>query len=104
MGVTEDGSEVDPFWHGRVSFLKPPVVSDTMNIRWREFFFRLQRDKNDPRWALFGDWLCRSWNETHGGPEHLLRVYAYYVEETTNRPATKADRTLTPMVHECEAL
>ena len=101
MGVTADGTEVDPFWHGRVSFAKPPVVSDTMNIRWREFFFRLQRDKHDPRWRLFGDWLCRSWNETHAGPERLLRAYAYYVEETTNRPATKVDTTLTTMAHDC---
>lgn len=101
MGVTAGGTEVDPFWHGRLSFAKPPVVSDTMNIRWREFFFRLQRDKNDARWALFGAWLCRAWNETHAGPEQLDRAYAYYVEETTNRPATQTDRTLTLMVHAC---
>ena len=103
MGVQADGTEVDPFWHGRVSFAKPPVVSDTMNIRWREFFFRLQRQKDDPRWALFGAWLCRAWNESHAGPARLDRTYAYYVEETTNRPASKTDRTLTLMVHACEA-
>lgn len=101
MGVQADGREVDPFWHGAVSFVKPPVVSETMNIRWREFFFRLQRDKRDPRWASFGRWLCRSWNETHTGPEALRRVYAYYVEETTNRPATKVDGTLTVMAMDC---
>jgi Vitamin K-dependent gamma-carboxylase len=103
LGVQADGAEVDPFWHGPVSFVKPAVVSDTMNIRWREFFFRLQRDKNDPHWSLFGDWLCRAWNETHAGPERLDRAYVYYVEETTNRPANVADRTLTTMVHGCQA-
>lgn len=103
MGVRADGREVDPFWRGAVSFVKPPVVSETMNIRWREFFFRLQRDARDPRWASFGRWLCRAWNEAHAGPERLDRVYAYYVEETTNRPATKTDGTLTVMAHACAA-
>lgn len=101
MGVQADGTEVDPFWHGAVSFAKPPVVSDTMNIRWREFFFRLQRDKKDPRWKQFGAWLCRAWNETHAGGERLDRAYVYYVEETTNRPPDKADGTLTTMAYEC---
>jgi hypothetical protein len=103
LGVQQDGREVDPFWNGSVSFAKPPVVSETMNIRWREFFYRLQRDKRDPRWRGFGAWLCRRWNETHDGPERLDRAYAYYVEETTNRPASKQDGTLTLMVHACDA-
>jgi hypothetical protein len=103
-GIQADGSEVDPFWHrDRVSFAKPAVVSETMNIRWREFFFRLQRDARDPRWASFGRWTCRAWNEGHMGPERLDRVYVYFVEETTRRPAAKVDTTLTPMVHACEA-
>jgi hypothetical protein len=103
MGVQADGTEVDPFWHEKVSFAKPPVVSETMNIRWREFFFRLQRDKRDPRWQHFGAWLCRAWNETHSGDERLDRVYAYFVEETTNRPASKTDGTLTTMAYQCSA-
>jgi hypothetical protein len=101
LGVQADGTQVDPFWHGSVSFVKPPVVSNTMDVRWREFFLRLQRDASDQRWSLFGDWLCRAWNETHGGPARLERAYAYFVEETTNRPAGVEDRTLTTMVHEC---
>lgn len=101
-GIRADGAEVDPFWHrDSVSFAKPAVLSETMNIRWREFFFRLQRDKRDPRWASFGRWLCRAWNETHAGPERLDRAYVYFVEETTRRPATKIDGTLTLMAHTC---
>jgi hypothetical protein len=74
-----------------------------MNIRWREFFFRLQRDANDPRWASFGRWLCRAWNERHDGPEHLDRAYVYYVEETTTLPVPRRGNILTLMAHECAA-
>jgi len=102
MGVQHDAKEVNPFWLGQpVGFEKPPVVSETMNIRWREFFFRLQRDANDPRWASFGRWLCRAWNERHDGPEHLDRAYVYYVEETTTRPVPRRGNILTLMAHEC---
>jgi hypothetical protein len=103
MGVRADGARVDPFWRrDDVSFAKPAVLSATMNIRWREFFFRLQRDRRDPRWASFGSWLCRAWNEDHSGPERLDRAYVYFVEETTGRLASKIDGTLTLMAHECE--
>lgn len=103
MGVQRDAKEVNPFWPDRpAGFEKPPVVSETMNIRWREFFFRLQRDEKDPRWALLGRWLCRAWNERHDGPERLDRAYVYYVEETTKRPAPQRGNILTLMAHECE--
>lgn len=103
MGVRADGVQVDPFWRrDEVSFAKPAVPSATMNIRWREYFFRLQRDRRDPRWASFGSWLCRAWNEGHQGPERLDRAYVYFVEETTRRPASKTDSTLTLMAHACD--
>ncbi len=104
MGVQRNAVEVNPFWPDqRVGFDKPPVVSETMNIRWREFFFRLQRDATDPRWASFGRWMCRAWNERHAGPEQLDRAYVYYVEETTTRPAPQRGNILTLMAHECAA-
>jgi hypothetical protein len=102
LGVQADGRRVDPFWNRtEASFAKPPVVSETMGIRWREFFFRLQRDKRDPRWGWFGSWLCRRWNEAHHGPQRLDRAYVYYFEETTGRPG-KQDGSLTLLIHTCE--
>lgn len=104
MGVQRDGTEVNPFWRGApVGFEKPPVVADTMNIRWREFFFRLQRDAKDPRWPAFGRWLCRAWNEDHTGPAHLERAYVYFVEETTVKPAPQRGAILTVLAQECAA-
>lgn len=101
LGVQADGGRVDPFWGGEPSFAKPEVVSETMGIRWREFFFRLQRDKRDPRWKWFGSWLCRRWNETHDGSARLDRAYAYYFEETTGQP-WKQDGSLTLLIQSCE--
>ena len=104
MGVQRDGTEVNPFWRGQpVRFEKPAVVTETMNIRWREFFFRLQRDPADPRWPAFGRWLCRSWNEDHSGPAHLDRAYVYFVEETTVKPAPLRGPIRTLLAQECEA-
>ena len=103
MGVRVDGARIDPFWRREeVSFAKPAVLSETMNVRWRLFLLRLQRDRRDPRWASFGSWLCRAWNEDHRGPERLDRVYVYFVEETTRPLASKVDGTLTLMAHPCE--
>jgi hypothetical protein len=102
LGVLRDGREVNPFWRDRpVRFEKPPVVSETMNIRWREFFYRLQRDRRDPRWQSFGRWLCRDWNADHHGQEHLDRVYVYYVQETTRPGVPQHEPTLTLLAHPC---
>jgi hypothetical protein len=102
LGIQRDGEEVSPFWRDRpVSFEKPPVVTETMNIRWREFFFRLQQDARDPRWRSFGRWLCRAWNERHTGAAQLDRAYVYYVEETTGASGPRRERTLTLMAHDC---
>lgn len=105
LGVQADGAQVDPFWNrpwrGPDALAKPEVVSETMNVRWREFFFALQRDARDPRWTSFGRWLCRRWNETHAGPERLDRAYVYFVEETTGG-GPRPDRILTLLVHACE--
>jgi hypothetical protein len=104
MGVQRDGTEVNPFWRGQpVGFEKPAVVTETMNIRWREFFFRLQRDPTDPRWPAFGRWLCRAWNEDHAGPAHLDRAYVYFVEETTVKPAPVRGPIRTLLAQQCEA-
>jgi hypothetical protein len=105
-GVRADGREVDLLEPERPpSFDKPPVVSETQNIRWREFFFRLQRDREDPRWAPYGRWLCRAWNETHAGPERLERAFVYFVEETTpeSGEAPRRGDILTLLAHDCAA-
>jgi hypothetical protein len=95
---------VNPFAPERpFSFAKPAVVTETMNVRWREFFFRLQRDRQDPRWRSFGRWLCRAWNEGHRGDQALQRTYVYFVEETTRGGRPEGDRTLTLLAHDCEA-
>jgi hypothetical protein len=103
-GVLADGRELDLHDPERpLSFEKPRVVSETMNIRWREFFFRLQRDRDDPRWQLYGRWLCRAWNERHTGPERLERALVYFVQETTpesGEPPRRGD-ILTLLAHEC---
>jgi hypothetical protein len=102
MGVQRDGIEVNPFWRGApVSFEKPPVVTETMNIRWRELLFRLQHDPRDPRWPPFGRWLCRAWNEDHSGPAQLDRVYVYFVEETTVRPMPQRGAIRAVLAQDC---
>ena len=106
LGVQRDGREVNPFQPERPpSFAKPPVVSATMGVRWREFFFHLQRDAGDPRWLWFGRWLCRAWNEQRGAEQQLQRTYVYFVEETTRSRGygPEGDRTRTLLAHDCEA-
>lgn len=101
-GVLLDGREVNLLEPASaLSFEKPAVVSDTANIRWREFFFRLQRNREDPRWGSYGRWLCRAWNETHAGSERLDRAYVYFREETTTSGGPVRGSLLTLMAHDC---
>jgi hypothetical protein len=102
-GVRADGQEVDlldptkPF-----SFGKPPVVSETMNIRWREYLFRLELEARDPRWVPYGRWLCRSFDESRAGGTRLARAYVYYVQERTTAGAPVPEGILTLLAHACE--
>lgn len=104
-GVLADGREVNLLEPGRpAGFEKPPVVSETLNIRWREYFFRLELEAADPRWALYGDWLCRAWNEGHEGGERLGRAYVYYVQELTRPSGPVREGVLTLLAHDCPAV
>ncbi len=102
-GVLQNDDEVNLLDPGaKVRFEKPPVVSETMNIRWREYFFRLELDRGDPRWTLYGRWLCRAWDERHGGAQRLARAYVYYVEERTSAAGPVREGILTLMAHDCD--
>lgn len=104
-GRLADGREVNLLEPDRpVGFEKPAVVSETMNIRWREYFFRLEVEASDPRWMLYGDWLCRAWNERHIGGERLARAYVYYVRETTRASGPVREGIETLLAHDCASV
>lgn len=101
-GVLADGREVNLLEPERpAGFAKPPVVSETMNIRWREYFFRIQLEAADLRWLFYGEWLCRSWNADHAGAERLQRAAVYYVQERTTPSGPEREGILTLLHHEC---
>lgn len=80
-GRLENGSRVDAFHGGAVTWDRPPDISDTYpTARWRKYLVRLWRyDTADRR--LFAEYLCRRWNANH--ETELVNVSVYFMEQPT---------------------
>lgn len=82
-------------------FDKPELVSATLDIRWREFFFDLQLDRRDPRWRSYGRYRCREWNRAHAGGDRLDRLRVYFVRETTLPTGPEPGEILVLLGYDC---
>ena len=80
-GKLANGSRVDAFHGGAVTWDRPPDISDTYpTARWRKYLVRLWRYDTADR-SLFAEYLCRRWNENQG--TELDNVSVYFMEQPT---------------------
>ena len=80
-GRLEDGSRVDAFGGGDVSWDRPPDVSATYpTARWRKYIVGLWRYDTGNR-ERFAEYLCGRWNANHDAA--LDDVTVIYVEQPT---------------------
>lgn len=83
-GRLADG-RVRDVWRGApVDARKPDSVAKSLgNSRWIKYLSQL----DDPGFVhhrrLFGDYLCRRWNESHGGGSRVTGLQLYFVLEPT---------------------
>lgn len=102
-GELASGERVNVLDPSRPSdFAKPSDVSASLGLRWREFFYVLDWNREDPRYGHYGSWRCREWNERHVSDERLVRLYLYFVREPTGPAGPERGRTETLLAHECE--
>lgn len=80
-GQLANGSRVDAFHGGAVTWDRPPDISDSYpTARWRKYLVRFWRyDTADRR--LFAEYLCRRWNDNH--ETELVNVSVYFMEQPT---------------------
>lgn len=80
-GRLENGSRVDAFHGGAVTWDRPPDISSTYpTARWRKYLVSLWRyDTADRR--LFAEYLCRRWNANY--ETELVNVSVYFMEQPT---------------------
>lgn len=80
-GRLQNDSRVDAFHGGRVTWDRPPDISDTYpTARWRKYLVRLWRYDTADR-QLFAEYLCRRWNANH--ETELVNVSVYFMEQPT---------------------
>jgi hypothetical protein len=80
-GLLENGTRVDAFQNGRLTFDRPPDVSATFpNARWRKYLSRLWRYDTVHR-DYFAAYLCDRWNRNHD--TRLENVTAVYMTQQT---------------------
>jgi hypothetical protein len=75
-----DGSTVDPFRDGPVSWDKPDMVSATYpSARWAAYASALLNPANAALRPYFGDYLRRRWDAEHPDSQAAERVEVYYM-------------------------
>ena len=80
-GLLENGSRVDAFGGGQLTFDRPPDVSATFpNARWRKYLSRLWRYDTVHR-DYFAEYLCDRWNRQR--ETRLENVTAVYMTQRT---------------------
>jgi hypothetical protein len=80
-GLLENGTRIDAFQGGRLTFDRPPDVSDTFpSARWRKYLSRLWRYDSVHR-DYFAEYLCDRWNRNHD--TRLENVTAVYMTQRT---------------------
>jgi hypothetical protein len=97
VGTLKNGEKVNLFTGGRpldevkigapIRWEKPDLVSETyVNSRWRKFFLNMSGTRYENLWPYFADYLCREWDARHQGPEELVWVDVFFMEEITLPP------------------
>jgi len=102
LGRLADGRDVNLLDPERpAGFEKPVPVSTSMTLHLRYFLIALELNPDDPRWAGYGAYLCRAWNEGHAGGDRLVEARIHFVRETTRLPAPARGEIATLHVHPC---
>lgn len=79
-----DGSVRDVWRDAPVDARKPDSVAKSFgNSRWIKYLSQLNNREFVHHRRLFGDYLCRRWNETHAGASRLVGLQLYFVLEPT---------------------
>ena len=75
------GQEIDLFTrHASVDWSRPRLVSTMYkNERWRKYLMNLWGTRYIPQRPNYAAWVCRDWNRSHSGGEHLQEFYIYYM-------------------------
>lgn len=84
-GVLRNGTQIDVYAGGApVSWEKPKLISATYrNFRWRKYMMNLWlRTYNEHR-ILYGRYLCREWNKSHGPAEQLMTFEIFFMLKET---------------------
>jgi len=87
-GITINGARVD-LWRGEgePNDTKPDDVARTYrNTAWRKYLVNIWYDAYTGHHPYFGRYLCRNWNERHGGAQRVTLIYVNYVLEVTPPP------------------
>ena len=83
----ENGTLVDAFHGGAVTWDRPPDISATYpTARWRKYLVGLWRGDSSHR-EYFAEYLCRRWNTRHSSP--LENVSVYFMEQPTRLRGTE---------------
>ena len=83
-GRLADGSVRDVWRDAPVDARKPDSVAQSFgNSRWIKYLSQLNNREFVHHRRLFGDFLCRRWNESHDGAVRLVGLQLYFVLEPT---------------------
>ena len=86
-GVLMNGQHEDVWRGGPVIDRKPADVPGTYrNSKWRAYLLRLYNARYSQYRGYFGQYLCRTWNQTHTGGERVNLIYINFMLEKTVPP------------------
>ncbi len=102
-GKLADGNTVDLFRDGKkLDWTKPSASQMFPSERWRRYLFNHTYGKNKNYWPYYGEYLCRTWNATHSGPQRLQSLELIFMAKKTPPPGQVAEYTKRVMLkHSC---
>lgn len=85
LGRKMNGGEIDFLRDDyKVTWEKPKDVSGSYEtFRWKTYFRNIRRGSHRPHLALYSNYVCRAWNEKHGGNEKLNGVSIFFMRRDT---------------------
>ena len=84
VGRLADGTARDVWRDAPLEARKPDSVAESFgNSRWIKYLSQLDDPSFVHHRRLFGDYLCRRWNESHTGPARLAGLQIFFVLEPT---------------------
>lgn len=99
-----DGSEVDLLRDGApVDWRKRENLhTHFKDSRWLKYLMNLWLKANHTHRPLYGDFIARTWNETHGGLSQVVAWQLWFVMEETQPDGTDGTRLQPVLMHERE--